>query len=139
MSISCRGCPEGVTVKGGQRSAFARRSWIPSKNTSGISSHLHFQRWSINGRLANTCRPNPKAEFAAMHCATYERFAATQWDSCKEALAIARHTHQCALVAATLLEEKIECMSCSLICQCSGSCWHSGSCQHSGSLRCQRS
>ena len=65
-------------------------------------------------RPADSHRPNPQAKFTAMHCATYEQFAATQWDLCKEALATTGHTHQCALAAMALLEEKIECMSHSL-------------------------
>ena len=68
------------------------------------------QRW----RLANAHRPDPQAEFAAMHHTTYEQFATRQWDSCKEALALTRYAHQHALVAVAILEEKMEWMSHSL-------------------------
>ena len=46
-------------------------------------------------RLADAHRPNPQADFAATHHATYEQFAAMQQDSCQEALALARYTPAC--------------------------------------------
>ena len=48
------------------------------------------QKW----RPANAHRPDPQAEFTAMHCATYEQFAAMQKASCKEALPLTRYAHQ---------------------------------------------
>ena len=93
------------------------------------------QKW----RPVNAHRPDPQVEFAAMHHATYEQFPAMQWDSCEEALALTRYAHQHALMAAAILEKKMECMSHSLSCQCSGSHQHSGSCQCSGSCWCQGS
>ena len=53
------------------------------------------------------------------------------WGSCEEALAVARDAHWQALVAAALLEDKVERLSCSLSCshQCSGSHRCSGSCR----------
>ena len=80
-------------------------------------------------RPANAHRPDPQAEFAATHCAIYEQFAAMQWDSCEEALALTRYTHQHTLVAVAILESH----------QYSGSHWCSGSCQCSGSHWCWRS
>ena len=59
----------GSAAKRGQRSAFARKAWTPSKNTSGVSGHPHCWRLSRNGRLADAHRHNPQAEFAAAHCA----------------------------------------------------------------------
>ena len=57
------------------------------------------------------------------------------WASCEEAFTVERDAHWWALMAAVLLEDKIERLSCSLSCSCqwSGSHWHSGSCRHSGS------
>ena len=45
---------------------------------------------------------NPQAKFNARNCATYDRFMDVKWDSCKEALAIARDANQWALAAAAL-------------------------------------
>ena len=75
-----------------------------------------------------------QVEFNARNCATYDRFMDVKWDSCKEALAMARDAHQWTLVAAALLDDKIE-RSHSLSC----SCWQSRSCRHSGSHQQRRS
>ena len=47
-------------------------------------------RWSP----AEIPRLNPKAEFNARNCATYDRFMGIKQDSCKEALAMVRDAHQ---------------------------------------------
>ena len=80
---------------------------------------------------ANIPRLDPKANYSARNHATYDRFRHVKHGSCKEALAIARYTHQQALAAAVLLGEKIERFSCSLSHShwCSGSHWCSSSCQ----------
>ena len=89
---------------------------------------------------ADIHRLNPQPEFNARNHATYDRFMGSKWDSCEEALAMPRDAHQQALSAATLLEHKIERMSCSLSCSCQcsgshrclGSCWQrrSGTVDH---------
>ena len=76
---------------------------------------------------ANTPQPDPQMTFAAVKCSTYEKFTATNWDLDEEMMALARDTHQWTLVAAAILEEKMERMS------------HSSSCQCYSSHQCRRS
>ena len=101
------------------------------KNSSGVSSLLHC--WGKNWDRTQLTSPRlkPKGEFNTRNCATYDRFIGNKWDSCKEALAMARDAHWWALAAAALSEDKIERMSHSLSCSCLCSRSHrqSGSCQ----------
>ena len=85
---------------------------------------------------ADAPQPDPYTEFADVNCSTYEKFTAPNWDSYKEMMALARDVHQWGLVAAEILEERMERMSHSNSHQCSSSCQHSGShqCRRSGSL-----
>ena len=46
--------------KEGRRSAFTRRSWIPSKNAPGISGHLQCWRQSKNGDQLTPTDPTPR-------------------------------------------------------------------------------
>ena len=85
--------------------------------------------------LANVPRLDPQAEFNAQNHANVEWFMGIKWDSCEEALAVARDTHWQALTAATLLEEKIKRLSLSLSHGCTGSCQCSRSHNHSSSQR----
>ena len=80
---------------------------------------------------ANVPWLDPQAEFNARNYTTYDRFMVVRWDSCKEALVMARHTHQQPLAASALLEDKTERMSHSLShsCRCCRSCRCLGSCQ----------
>ena len=77
---------------------------------------------------------HPKANYSTQNHANYNQFKGTKWDSCEETLAVVRDTHWQALVAAALLEDRIErlCHFLSHGHQCSGSQWHSGSHRHSG-------
>ena len=76
----------------------------------------------------NAPQTAPYMEFAATNCSTYEKFAAMNQDLYEEMMSLARDTHQWALAAATILEERMERMSCSTSCRCSTSCQHSSSC-----------
>ena len=67
-------------------------------------------RWSPTG----TSKTDEQAEFQTKTHATYNHYKNMQWDSCKKALAAARDVHQWVLVVMALLEENIECLSCSV-------------------------
>ena len=84
---------------------------------------------------ADIPRLDPKAEYSAQNCNTYDWFKDIKWGPCEEALAMVRDAHQQAPVAIALLEDKKERLSCSLSCGCShpGSCRCSGNCRHLGS------
>ena len=88
-------------------------------------------------RQSPACIPrlDPQANFQARNCTTYDRFMAVRWDSCEEALVVARDAHRWALVAAALLEDKIDRIGHSLSC----SHWHSRSCRCLGSHQWRRS
>ena len=77
-------------------------------------------------------------EFAAANCSTYEKFTTAKWDLYKEMMALMKYAHQWALVAAAILEERMERMSCYTSQWCSSSCWHSSShwCRRSRSSGC---
>ena len=124
--ISCDGCQEKWYVMRRWRCIFTRRSWTLSKNTSGVSGFPHC--W---GSPHDVPRLDPQAKFQARNHTTYDRFRDMNQNSHEEALAVARDAHQWASVAAGLLEDKIERMSCSLShsCQCSRSWRCSCSCQ----------
>ena len=49
MFFSFGDCLGGVTVKRGQKNAFARIFWTPSKNASSLSGHLHHWRQNTDG------------------------------------------------------------------------------------------
>ena len=88
-------------------------------------------RWSP----ANIPRLDSQVEFNTRNHATYDRSMGNKQDSYKEALAMARDTHQWALAVTALLEDKIERMSHPLSC----SCWHSASHSHLDSCQQRRS
>ena len=77
--------------------------WVPALPGEELSWHP-----------AGTPRHNPQANYSTRNCATYDRFNDMKWCSCEEALAVVRDNQQQALVAAALLEDKIEKLSCSL-------------------------
>ena len=128
MFISFGDCLGGVAVKRVLKNAFTRTFWTPSKNASSVSGHLHHWRQNRDRAEPGAPSPGPHARFIAPNHANYKRFMAAKRDSCEEVLAVARDTHQWALVATALLEDKIERMIHSLSCWYSGSHWHSGSC-----------
>ena len=66
---------------------------------------------------------HPQADYSAQNHTNYDQLKDTMCSSCEEALAVARDTHPQALVAAVLLEDKIERLSHSL----SHGHWCSGS------------
>ena len=108
-----------------------------------LKEHLQLKQLSalLEGEwvqsLAGALRPGPQAAFAVANCKAYERFAGADQDSCEDALAIMQDTHWRALVAAALLEEKIEIEPLPASSpRCYGSCWHSTShrCWRSQSL-----
>ena len=76
---------------------------------------------------ANTTWPHPHAEFAAA-----KKFTGTNWVLYEEMIALIRDAHQWTLVAATILEERMEWMSCFFSHWSSGSHQHSGSCDTGG-------
>ena len=88
---------------------------------------------------ADAPQPNPHMAFAAMNCSTYE-FSAMNRETYEEMMALMRDNHQQALVAAAILEEWMERMSCSASWQCPTSChwssrhWWSSSHRRSRSL-----
>ena len=65
----------------------------------------------------NTPQPDPSTEFAAANHSMYEKFTATKCDSYKEMMALMRDAHWQAMVAATILKERMERMSSSHICK----------------------
>ena len=131
MCTGCRGCQGRCSVMRRWRHIFARRSCTLSKNASSISGFPHC--WGRNWDEAQPASLGltPKLNSMPGSMATYDRFMDVKWDSCKEALAVARDAHCWALVATALLEDKIGWMSCSLShsCQCSRSHRYLGSCQ----------
>ena len=88
---------------------------------------------------ANVTQPDAQSECVAANCHTYEGFTALKEDSCGGMFAIAKDTNCQALVAMSMLEDKIEWLSYSISHQCSGSCQSSGSCWYrwSRSAGCQ--
>ena len=130
MYTNSGGYPREADVRRLLRTTSTRKSSIPSRNASGSSGHPHSWRGNRGSHQLMSLGLIHAQSLLLLIDEHMRNSPLPKWDFYEGMMALVRDTHWQALVAAALLEEKMEWMSCSIRWCCSGIHCHSSSHKH---------